>query len=268
MVRMNESRAIQEEQGREDLSPGRSVEAEIEIDAPVERVWRALTDADELIRWFPLEARVEPGQDGELWMSWQNEFQGASRILAWEPPRRLLTTWGDVDGDSASGQRTEYLLEARGGRTFLRVVTSGFSDEPGWDAWVEGTRRGWKFELFSLKHYLEHHAGQERDVVYLRRRVALAGEEAWNRLTGKDGLAPGDLRGTVVDDSPPVQYAVLANAPRGLVRISMEPCHGDEDGRDVTLWLSAWGDHGNAIERIRSEWRALLEGLFPEGAFA
>lgn len=33
-------------------------------------VWRALTEAEELTRWFPLQARVTPGEGGEIWMSW------------------------------------------------------------------------------------------------------------------------------------------------------------------------------------------------------
>lgn len=33
---------------------------EIEINSAVEEVWRALTDPDELAKWFPLEARVTP----------------------------------------------------------------------------------------------------------------------------------------------------------------------------------------------------------------
>jgi uncharacterized protein YndB with AHSA1/START domain len=246
---------------------GRSVEAEVRIDVPVERVWEALTDAGELVRWFPLEARVKPGVGGEYWMSWKNEFEGASRILAWEPPRRLLTSWGEVDGNEASGQRTEYRLEARGGATYLRVVTSGFPEDPSWDGWVEGTQRGWIFELFSLKHYLERHPGEEREVLYLRRRTSLPRQEAWQRLTGPDGLAPEDFGGVVVDASPPAQYAALAESPPGLLRISMEPCHDGPDGLDVTLWLSAWGDHAADLERLREEWRALLAGLFPEGAF-
>jgi uncharacterized protein YndB with AHSA1/START domain len=246
---------------------GRRVEAEIEIDAPIDAVWHALTDADELVRWFPLDARVTPGEDGELWMSWKNEWEGASRILAWDPPRRLRTTWGEIDGE-VGGQRTEYNLEARGGRTYLRVVTSGFPDDPTWDAWVEGTQRGWTFELFSLRHYLEQHAGEDRDVLYLRRRTRLPRQEAWERLTGPDGLAPRDFGGRVVDLSPPTQFAAVAESPPGLVRMSMEPCHDGPDGLDVTLWLSAWGEHGVDLTRVEKEWRALLAGLFPEGTFA
>ena len=42
----------------------RAVEKVIELNAPIEAVWKALTDGQELARWFPLEARVTPGKGG------------------------------------------------------------------------------------------------------------------------------------------------------------------------------------------------------------
>ncbi|MEN8374876.1 MAG: SRPBCC domain-containing protein [Gemmatimonadota bacterium] len=265
---MNDVRSAPAEAEQAAASEGRSAIGEVRIDAPIEDVWQALTDPVELARWFPLNAKVEPGPEGSIWMSWLNEFVGTSRILAWEPPTRLLTTWGEVDGGLEPGQRTEYVLRASGGSTFLRVVTSGFSDDPSWDAWLEGTRRGWRFELSSLKHYLESHRGQDREVVYLRRRVALSQAVAWERLTGPGGLDPSSFGGTAVDEEPPVQYAALTERPRGLLRMSMEPCHDGPDGRDVTLWLSVWGDHGADLNALKSDWTDRLERLFPEGRFA
>ena len=51
----------------------RSATGRIELHASPEAVWKALTDAAELVRWFPLEARVEPGEGGSIFMSWKNE---------------------------------------------------------------------------------------------------------------------------------------------------------------------------------------------------
>jgi uncharacterized protein YndB with AHSA1/START domain len=48
----------------------RRLEKEIEIAVPIEEVWKALTDANELARWFPLEARVTPGLGGNIFVSW------------------------------------------------------------------------------------------------------------------------------------------------------------------------------------------------------
>jgi hypothetical protein len=44
----------------------RRIENEIEVAAPAEEVWKALTDAGELARWFPLEAHVTLGLGGKI----------------------------------------------------------------------------------------------------------------------------------------------------------------------------------------------------------
>ncbi len=243
----------------------RAVEAEIEIDAAPEVVWRALTEARELERWFPLEARVEPGEGGSVFMSWKNEYQGESRITVWEPGRHLQITWGFSDEDKEITQLTDFHLEGAKGRTVLRVVTSGFPDDPSWDDWYEGTRQGWAYELVSLKYYLERHLGQDRQVVYLRRRVKLTDREAWDRLFGPGGLSERPLDSRPFVEAPPVQYAGHVDARNALVRVGTEPCMGKTDFRDVTLWLSAWGAEPEDVEPVRREWTALLERLYPGG---
>lgn len=243
----------------------RSVEGRVEIDATPERVWRALTDAAELERWFPLEARVQPGPGGSIWMSWKNEYAGESRILEWDPPRHLRTTWGEIDQTGAA-QVTDYFIDAGEGHAVVRVVTSGFPADASWDAWVEGTRMGWAYELLSLKYYLERHDGRDRDVVYLRRRVQLPAETIWTRLFDDPGLPASALRGDLVGETPLRQRViVLDEPPGGLLRVSTEPCMVGVDGRDVTVWLSAWGEGSAGLEPVRRDWEAQLERLFPEG---
>ncbi len=243
----------------------RSVSDEVEIAASPERVWRALTEAAELERWFPLEARVEPGAGGSIYLSWKNEYAGESRILAWDPPRHLRISWGALDDTEGVAQVTDFHIEGGGGRARLRVVTSGFPADASWDEWVEGTRRGWRYELTSLRHYLEAHADSDRQVVYLRRRVPLSPEAAWGRLFGPDGFDPETL-GRTFDEAPPHQYATVMDDPPGaMLRLSTEPCGPGVDARDVTLFLSAWGDHGPRLEALRGRWSELLERLFPEG---
>ena len=243
----------------------RAIEATIELEASPDTVWRALTDARELERWFPLEARVEPGEGGSVFMSWKNEYEGESRITVWEPGRHLQITWGFTDEEREITQLTDFHLEGAKGRTVLRVVTSGFPNDPAWDAWYEGTRQGWAYELESLKRYLERFRGQDREVVYLRRRVELTGQEAWDRLFGPGGFAERLLESRPFIQSPPVQYAGYVDDRKALVRVGMEPCMGKPGFRDVTLWLSAWGATPAAVESLRGEWSALLERLYPDG---
>ena len=244
--------------------PGtREARGEITIQAPPEEVWRALTEARELEAWFPLEARVEPGRDGRIWMSWGHEYAEEMRIEAWDPPRHLRTTWGWGDD---SPQITDYLLEGKGGSTTLRVVTSGFPPGAEWDDLVQGTRLGWLFELAQLKHYLEHHRGATRRAAFLRRRVSLERAEAWERLTGDGGVDLDHLARRVVDLTPPWQFAaVVDDPPGGLLRLTVDPTHTDPDLRDVTVWVAGWDVDDDTIAAVEARWSRRLSELFPEG---
>ncbi|MGH7557642.1 MAG: hypothetical protein ACREMD_07675 [Gemmatimonadota bacterium] len=87
----------------------------------------------------------------------------------------------------------------------------------------------------SLKRYLERHAGQDRQVVYLRRRVPLGDREAWDRLFGPGGLPERPLDSRPFIEAAPVQYAGHVDERNALVRVGTEPCMGQADVRDVTL---------------------------------
>ena len=54
----------------------RTQQHEIVIDAPLEAVWKAITDAEELTRWFVEEASVEPGVGGTIASSWGGDERG------------------------------------------------------------------------------------------------------------------------------------------------------------------------------------------------
>jgi uncharacterized protein YndB with AHSA1/START domain len=227
-------------------------------------VWQALTDAKELVRWFPLDARVEPGPHGSVYLSWLNEFAATTEIQVWDPPHHLRTAWSFHD--EGPSQVTDYYVETRDGRTVVRAVTSGFPLDESWDGWVEGTNRGWAFELRSLKHYLERHAGQPRHVLYLRRRIPLSNEEAWSRLYKERELAPWLTGGEVFDHQPAGQYAAVVNDPAdSLFRLSVEPGAPGTGHREIVLWLSAWGRQSLRVDELRTRWAGVLQRLFPEG---
>jgi uncharacterized protein YndB with AHSA1/START domain len=227
-------------------------------------VWRALTEAEELERWFPLEAEVQPGEGGSIWMSWKNEFASSLEILDWEPGRHLATGWRFHEHDEDL-QVTDYRIEPDGDGAMLRVVTSGFPADASWDEWVEGTERGWRFELASLREYLARHDGEERHVLYLRRRTPLGSEEAWHRLFGPGALEERPLGGRPFDRSPPLQYAAAIDEPPGLFRASVEPVGMGLDEHDVTLWLQAWGERPTRLDELEARWTALLVRAFPNG---
>mgnify|MGYP006206370347 CR=1 FL=1 len=152
----------------------------------------------------------------------EKEFSGDMKILVWDPPHHLRTSWSFGEGE-APAQITDYMIEAKGGRTAIRAVTSGFPLDASWDGWVEGTNRGWAFELRSLKHYLEHHDGEARHVIYLRRRVPQSPEEVWAKLQASS-FGRWLEAGEAFDDRPASQYAAIVDDPAdAMLRISVEP---------------------------------------------
>lgn len=67
----------------------RAARSEVEIGAPVERVFRALSDLSDLKQWFPLDATGEGGKDGVIRFGWGTGRLDPMRIDLWEPPHRL-----------------------------------------------------------------------------------------------------------------------------------------------------------------------------------
>ncbi len=156
----------------------REVVKEVFVDAPPDVVWRALTDAEELVRWFPLEARVTPGVGGSIWISWGEGAAGEAPITAWEPNRRLQ--WTESRG--AHRIAIDFHLDGRDGGTVVRLVQSGFGDGPEWDGEYHMVDGGWTYFMTHLKWYLEHHRGTPRQVTGLREASSLPAAEAFARL--------------------------------------------------------------------------------------
>jgi uncharacterized protein YndB with AHSA1/START domain len=262
----------------------RSFEMELEIEAPVDAVWKALSDARELERWFPLEAKVTPGAGGALTYSWGGPFDGTCQIEIWEPNTHLRTTWPFApkpeEGEEPHRVLVDYFLESRGGKTMLRVVHSGFGRGAKWDAEYDGVSRGWAFELRGMRHYLENHRGTPRQVIWCIRPVTCDLGEAWNRVMGDEGLrALSSLKGategtpykftTVGGDmlegrvgliAPPRQFAAtISNLNNAWMRVEGEACSGNPT---IWLWASTYGVPRETVEATKAKWDAMLDRLF------
>ena len=176
----------------------RRFDMSIDIDAPANVVWSALTEARELTHWFPLEARVVPGEGGSMHWEWGGDWGGESKIAAWEPNRRLKlveTRQGfDADGkplDRAGDHRdlvVEVTLESHAGTTRVRLVHSGFGAGADWDDELDGVSNGWQIELRCLKDYVEKYRGRDRLFAWARASSDLPQEEVWTRLIGPEGV--------------------------------------------------------------------------------
>ena len=93
-----------------------AVKREIEVEASPDEVWRALTDPDELERWFANDVELEAEPGGEGVFRWDDGDERHAVVEEVELERRFVFTW---DGD-----RVEIELEEISAGTRVIVVES------------------------------------------------------------------------------------------------------------------------------------------------
>ena len=221
----------------------RLVVKEIEIAAAPGEVWQALTDARELTRWFPVEARVEPGLGGSIWLSWGEGAGGEAPITAWEPGRRL--EWTETRGPIKLA--VDFHLEARGGGTVVRLVQSGFGDGPEWDDEFHMVTGGWAYFMTHLKWYLERHRGLQRDLISFREKVTLPRDDVFGRLVA----IANNLDATPFVNSPASGQAgfTIASLNDAILFVEIEP---GQDSCRGGFWLSTYG-LGEQLAQVRDQ---------------
>ena len=135
------------------------IERTVELSAPPEKVWAALTTAEGLAAWFGNEAGIDLRPGGSAWMKWNEGFSADMRVERVEEPRVFGFTWHIYGLPEDDPRRTyvEFTLEPAGGGTRLTVVESGFAQlsEDAYRAAFDGNTRGWASELAELVTYLD-----------------------------------------------------------------------------------------------------------------
>jgi uncharacterized protein YndB with AHSA1/START domain len=139
------------------------IEHEVFIDAPPERVWQLITEAEHIKEWFAFDGvtiDLRPG--GEFVMSWKEHGTFYSRIERVEPPH-VFSYRGSIHPDQApaEGNTTlvEFTISPKGNGTRLRVVESGFRDLALSEAeradFAAGNVQGWNGAFTALQEYLQ-----------------------------------------------------------------------------------------------------------------
>ena len=110
------------------LMPGLVIEREVLIEAPVEVVWRTITEPDQMSQWFAdrVQLVVEPGALGFMEFGDQG---GPVVVETVDPPTRFSFRWNhprEEDPVAGNSMLVEFTLIPEGDeRTRLRVVESG-----------------------------------------------------------------------------------------------------------------------------------------------
>ena len=158
------------------MNPDR-IEKEVLLNAPLDRVWRAISDADEFGQWFGVrfDGPFVPGAsvtgvitpttvDDDVAKA-QEPYAGKAdtwQIVAVEPHRRLAFRWhpyGVEDGVDYSKEPTtlvEFTLEDTADGVMLRIVESGFEAIPAErrQSAFESNNEGWSAQTELVRKYL------------------------------------------------------------------------------------------------------------------
>jgi uncharacterized protein YndB with AHSA1/START domain len=142
-----------------------TIEREISIAAPVERVWELITRPEHVGTWFGdagAEIDLQPG--GAITLRWEEYGTIHGRVERVEPMTLFSYRWapfkdpGGTDPTPGNSTLIEFTLSETGEGTRLRVVESGFSALDTTPERQEALRRGnadgWGIEL----GHLEEHA--------------------------------------------------------------------------------------------------------------
>ena len=275
--------------------PARAFRTSLDLDASPDEVWAALTQAEELVRWFSTDAKVTPGKGGTMLWSWGHGEDWESRIDGWEPGRLLRLVQEDARPYTAEGKplppgevepariAMEFTIETHQGKTRLRLVHSGFGHGGAWDAEIDGISEGWQAELRSLRHYLRRHRGRDRQTGRALVGTSLPRETAWSRLVG-----PGGFNLTPAQPKEGERYEVVTPSGRrysGTVQLNLpgQTIAGTVDELDdawfrlltwrdahgntgVWAWLATYTGEDTAVREFRERSQEALERLFPEKA--
>jgi uncharacterized protein YndB with AHSA1/START domain len=143
------------------------IEKTIELRAPVERVWRAITDHTEFGEWFrvKLEGPFAPGQlsRGRIIHPGYEHVVWEARVVKMDSPRLFSFTWHpyaidpDVDYSGETPTLVEFRLEPTAAGTHLVITESGFDALPDHrraDA-LRMNDSGWAQQTLNIKAHVE-----------------------------------------------------------------------------------------------------------------
>lgn len=143
------------------------IEKNIELNAPVEKVWRALTDHLAFGEWFrvKLDGPFVPGKvsTGHITYPGYEHVKWHATVKAMDEPRVFSFTWHphaidpDVDYSDETPTLVEFRLQPSDKGTRLTVTESGFDALPAHrrDEALRSNDGGWDEQIMNIKTYVE-----------------------------------------------------------------------------------------------------------------
>jgi uncharacterized protein YndB with AHSA1/START domain len=116
----------------------REIRGEMRIIAAAARVFALLTDAQQMMNWLAQRVTADPRPGGTFCLSDLNGLRIDGTYLEIIRDRRVVFSWGGIDGLTRGQSMVEFALHSEGGHTLLRLRHFGLSD-----ATVDAHCLGW-----------------------------------------------------------------------------------------------------------------------------
>jgi uncharacterized protein YndB with AHSA1/START domain len=142
------------------------IEKRVLLQAPVSRVWRALTDYHEFGKWFrvKLDGPFVPGQisRGQVTFPGYEHVQWEAVVQKLEPERLFSFTWHPyavdpkIDYSKEAPTLVEFRLQEASSGTLLLLTESGFDKIPG-DRRLKAFRMndgGWTEQMKNIENHV------------------------------------------------------------------------------------------------------------------
>jgi len=131
----------------------------VELEVPVARVWRALTDPGLIRIWSGQDAEIDPRKDGRYRLGSLGGEIREAHIDIFEVNRRLRLIYlkGSHWPPGESAVIDDFLLDVRKGegKASLRLLGSGVPDAAAWDRTYMRMRMTWERLMARIKVTLE-----------------------------------------------------------------------------------------------------------------
>ena len=158
------------------------------FNAPLARVWKTLTDVEEMRRWyFDLEEfKPEVGFEFEFMFEHEGmKYHHLCRVTEVIPQKKLSYTWRykGHEGDSL----VTFELFAEGEKTRLKLTHEGLETFPKLPAFArENFKQGWTSIASELQQFLEKDAGEKEFVI--SRAFDAPRDKVWKAWTDREQL--------------------------------------------------------------------------------
>ena len=226
---------------------------ELVVAAPIETVWKALREKDEIRRWF----------------GW--EYSGFEDELTW-----IFTKGQSVVEEGRviqmTGMKDRFVLEPLGDdRTVLRVIRSAPAAGPegkGWAGIYDDTVEGWTSFMHMLRLLLERHPGEDRRTLYFSGRSRTADTPKPPEAVGLEAiaavpagarynltLATGDASSGDVWFRSENQVGLTVDSyGNGLLVVARRPITEKSPHGGGNALISAYGLSDAALADLRAKW--------------